>query len=136
MGVLAGRGGLMEAERVGDDRCGRLQDELAQRGDAGQVAVSDGPEQESAYAVALVDPVGDVPGDVGLGDVVGVDVVFVQPGQERLGLHELAGHVLLPLNTVAVPAAPLPATISYDAGTGTLHVDQGAFAPVPAEVGL
>ena len=35
VGVLACRGGLVEAERVRNDRCGGLQDELAQRGDPG-----------------------------------------------------------------------------------------------------
>ena len=35
MGDLPGRGGLVVSEGVGDDRCSRVEHELARRGDAG-----------------------------------------------------------------------------------------------------
>ncbi|MER7416585.1 type ISP restriction/modification enzyme [Micromonospora peucetia] len=45
-----------------------------------------------------------------------------------------AGDLRRVVNTKAVPATPLPAAISYDAKTETLHVGAGEFAPVPEEV--
>ncbi|MFI6227599.1 type ISP restriction/modification enzyme [Micromonospora echinospora] len=45
-----------------------------------------------------------------------------------------AGDDRRPLNTVAVPATPLPETISHDAAKERLHVGGGVFAPVPAAV--
>ncbi|MFI5893782.1 hypothetical protein ACIA5D_27140 [Actinoplanes sp. NPDC051513] len=60
------------------------------------MTVADGPDKEPADVVALVDPVFAVPGvDVGLSDGAGRDARLVQPGEERLGLGELMGDVLL-----------------------------------------
>jgi hypothetical protein len=61
---------------------------------------------------------------------------FADPASERPqgNIRYPAGDPRRPLNTVAIPAEPLPATISHDEAGEKLHVGSGEFAPVPAEV--
>lgn len=61
---------------------------------------------------------------------------FADPaaGRPRDSIRYPTGDARQPLNIVAVPAAPLPATISHDPATDTLRVGTGEFTPVPAAV--
>ncbi|MGS2613629.1 type ISP restriction/modification enzyme [Micromonospora sp. LZ34] len=61
---------------------------------------------------------------------------FADPAAERPkdNIRYPVGDPRRPLNTVAIPVSPLPATMTYDPAAQTLYAGTGSFAPVPPAV--